>query len=115
MPTNRKHITAVLEDDSEAKAFIHGKNNAKVLPHSPPATQEAGGLDSRSPYAALRKISVRIPEDLDDTLSQISQQRIRAFRQGKLPAGYPCEKQEIVAEAVHEWIKKQEVSEGQSS
>src|ERR1051325_12147010 len=72
MPTNRKHITAVLEDDSEAKAFIHGKNNASVLPHSPPAIQEARGLASRSPYGALRKISVRIPEDLDDTLSQIS-------------------------------------------
>jgi hypothetical protein len=115
MPTNRKHITAVLEADSEAKAFIHGKNNANALPLSPPDTREASPLASRSPYAALRKISVRIPEDLDDTLSQISQQRIRAFRQGKLPAGYSCEKQEIVAEAVREWIKKQEVAEGQSS
>ncbi len=115
MPTNRKHITAVLEDDSEAKAFIHGKNSTNVQPLSPPATQTARGLASRSPYAALRKISVRIPEDLDDTLSQISQQRIRAFRQGKLPAGHACEKQEIVSEAVREWIKRQEASEGQSS
>ena len=98
MPSSRRHITSVLEDDA-ARDFIH---SGKA---SPPAIQEARGLEGQ-PAEQRRKISIRLPLRLDDMLSQVSSERIRASRQKKLTSGEPCEKQEIMAEALHEWLEK---------
>jgi hypothetical protein len=105
MPTDRKHITSVLEDEREAKDFIHGGKKTNHQTHGYPATQGAGGLDGQPPVER-RKISIRIPQELDDKLSQVSLKRILAHRQGKLPAQQPREKQDIMAEALRDWLEK---------
>jgi hypothetical protein len=39
-------------------------------------------------------------------LSRVRLERVLANRNGKLPAGQPCEKQEILAEALRDWLEK---------
>ncbi len=105
MPSGRKHITSVLEEEAEVKEFIHGGKKTNDQPRDRLATQEARGLDGQPPVER-RKISIRIPQDLDEMLSQVSLKRVLAHRQGKLPAGQPREKQDIVAEALRYWFEK---------
>lgn len=101
MRPDRKHITSVLETDEDALNFIHGSK--KVAPSlsgrldgqvaSPPATQER---------ISRRKISIRLPKDLDALLSQVWHERGLAHTQGKLLEGQVREKQDIIAEALQE-------------
>jgi hypothetical protein len=97
MRSDRKHITAVLEEDKEAREFIHGGKRSALQPPSHLATQ---------PPIMRRKISIRIPPEIDDLLSQVSHERIRAYRQTQLFADQPREKQEIVVEALRNWFEK---------
>ena len=105
MRPDRKHITAILEDEKEAKEFIYGGKKTTSQPLSPLASQEAGRLASQPPIAR-RKISIRLPQELDDMLSQVSHERGLAYRQGKLPSEQVREKQDIMAEALQEWLEK---------
>ena len=105
MRSERKHITAVLEDDTEAKEFIYGGKKLNIQPPSHPATQESSPLDSQ-PSIKRRKISIRLPQDLDEMLSKVWHERGLAHSQGKLPAGQVREKQDIIAEALREWFQK---------
>ena len=97
MPSSRKHITAVLEDD-EARQFIHGGKGVNSQPGRRGVTTP--------PAAKRRKMSIRLPEDLDDILSRVRLERVLATRNGQLPAGQPCEKQEILADALRDWLAK---------
>jgi len=105
MRSDRKHITAVLDDDAEAKNFIHGGKNTDVQPPSPLAIQEARRLATQPPIQR-RKISIRLPQDLDELLSQVWHERGLAHSQGKLPIEQVHEKQDIIAEALREWFEK---------
>jgi hypothetical protein len=97
MPSGRKHITAVLEED-EAREFIHGGKGGNARPVSRATTTQ--------PATKRRKMSIRLPEDLDDILSRVRLERVLANRNGQLPAGQPCEKQEILADALRDWLAK---------
>ena len=99
MPLNRKHITSILEPDLEAKEFIHGKQPASL-----PASQPAGRPASQP--TARRKISIRLPKDLDDILTHVWHERGLARAQEKLAEGQVHEKQDIIAEALREWFEK---------
>jgi hypothetical protein len=105
MPSGRKHITSVLEEETEAKEFIHGGKKTNDETHGHLATQKARGLDGQ-PSTARRKISIRIPQELDEMLSHVSLKRILAHRQGALSAEVPREKQDIMAEALRDWLEK---------
>ena len=105
MRSDRKHITAVLEDDAEAKDFIYGGKKTSIQPLSPLAIQEAS-LPASQPLTIRRKISIRLPQDLDEMLSQVWHERGLAHSQGKLPVGQVREKQDIIAEALREWLEK---------
>ncbi len=105
MPSGRKHITAVLEEEAEVKEFIHGGKKTNGETHGHLATQKARGLDGQ-PSSVRRKISIRIPQALDEMLSHVSLKRILAHRQGTLSAGAPREKQDIMAEALRDWLEK---------
>ena len=96
MPSDRKHITSVLEKDEDALNFIHG-GKAATQPSSHPATQ---------PPKQRRKMSIRLPADLDDVLSNVRHDRGRARARGQLPEGQVYEKQDIIAEALREWLEK---------
>jgi hypothetical protein len=96
MRSDRKHITSVLEKDDDALNFIHGGKSAP-RPSSHPATQ---------PPKSRRKMSIRLPEDLDEVLSNVRHERGRARARGKLPAGQVYEKQDIIAEALKDWLTK---------
>jgi hypothetical protein len=97
MPSGRKHITSVLEED-EAREFIHGDKGVNARP---------GRRGIASPPAAKRrKMSIRLPEDLDDILSRVRLERVLANRNGQLPAGQPYVKQEILADALRDWLAK---------
>jgi hypothetical protein len=52
------------------------------------------------------KISIRLPQYLAEKLSQVWHERGLAHSQGKLPNGHVREKQEIIAEALQEWMEK---------
>ena len=97
MPSSRKHITAVLEED-EAKEFIHSGKGVN--------SQRVSRVTSTQLAAKRRKMSIRLPEDLDDILSRVRLERVLANRNGKLPVGQPREKQEILAEALRDWLEK---------
>jgi hypothetical protein len=105
MPSDRKHITAVLEDDKEAKDFIYGGKKANNQPPSPLATREAGRLATQT-SAKSGKLSIRLPQNLAEKLSQVWYERGLAHAQGKLPPGQAREKQEIISEALQEWMEK---------
>jgi hypothetical protein len=96
MPRGRKHISAVLQESPEAEDFIFGGRSARQ-PSSHPATE---------PPKSRRKMSIRLPEDLDDALSNVRHERERARARGQLPAGQVYEKQDIIAEALKEWLTK---------
>jgi hypothetical protein len=51
-------------------------------------------------------MSIRLPEDLDDALSNVRHERERARARGQLPAGQVYEKQDIIAEALKDWLRK---------
>lgn len=76
-------------------------------PPSHPATQESSPLDSQ-PSIKRRKISIRLPQDLDEMLSKVWHERGLAHSKGKLPAGQVREKQDIIAEALREWFQKRD-------
>jgi hypothetical protein len=96
MPRGRKHISAVLQENPEAEDFIFGGKSTRQ-PSSHPATQ---------PPKSRRKMSIRLPEDLDDALSNVRHERERAYARGHLPAGQVYEKQDIIAEALKDWLHK---------
>ena len=96
MPSSRRHITAVL--DEEVNDFIHGGKGGNSRPVS--------HVISTRPATKRRKMSIRLPEDLDDILSRVRLERVLANKNGQLPAGQPCEKQEILAEALRDWLEK---------
>jgi hypothetical protein len=105
MPSGRKHITVVLEDDKEAKDFIYSGKKVNAEPPSPLAIQEAGRLATQtSPKSG--KLSIRLPQNLAEKLSQVWYERGLAYAQGKLLHGQAREKQEIIAEALQEWLEK---------
>jgi hypothetical protein len=97
MPLNRKHITAVLEPDVEAKEFIHGKTRH-------PATRVANHPATQSPKS--QKLSIRLPKHLHEVLTHVWHERGLARTKGTLPEGQVFEKQDIIAEALHEWFEK---------
>ena len=99
MPLNRKHITSILDADLEAKEFIHGKQ-----PVSQSAIRQAS--QSASQPAERRKLSIRIPKELDDILTHVWHERGLARSQKILAEGEPFEKQDIIAEALREWFEK---------
>lgn len=105
MPPDRKHITSVLEKDEDALNFIHG--NKKV---DPLLSGRLGGQVASQPATreriSRRKISIRLPKDLEDLLSQVWHERGLAHTQGKLLAGQVREKQDIIAEALREWLER---------
>jgi hypothetical protein len=96
MPRERKHISAVLRENPEAEDFIFGGRSARQ-PSSHSATQ---------PPKSRRKMSIRLPEDLDDVLSNVRHERERARARGQLPPGQVYEKQDIIAEALKDWLQK---------
>jgi hypothetical protein len=96
MPRARKHISTVLQENPEAEDFIYGGRSARP-PSSHPAAQ---------PPKPRRKMSIRLPEDLDDALSNVRHERERARARGQLPEGQVYEKQDIIAEALREWLTK---------
>ena|GEM_PF-5457034 len=98
MPPNRKHITSILDPDIEAKDFIHGRRSA-----SQSASRMASQLASQD---IRRKITIRIPKALEDTLTNVWYERGRARSQGTLAEGQVFEKQDIIAEALREWFEK---------
>jgi hypothetical protein len=105
MPSDRKHITAVLEEEKEVKDFIYGGKKTGPQPSSPLASREAG-LSATQPAMKSGKISIRLPQNLAEKLSQVWYERGFAYAQGKLPDGQVREKQEIIAEALQEWLEK---------
>ncbi len=102
MPSGRKHITAILEE--EAKDFIYGKK----LDGQPPSHLTTREAERPAFQASMKgaKISIRLPQHLAEKLSQVWYERGMAHTQGKLPKGQAREKQEIIAEALQEWMEK---------
>jgi hypothetical protein len=105
MRSDRKHITAVLEEEKDVKDFIYGGKKAGSQPPSPLATRESS-LSATPPSMKSGKISIRLPQNLAEKLSQVWYERGLAYAQGKLPGGQVREKQEIIAEALQEWLEK---------
>ncbi len=105
MPSGRKHITAVLEDDREAKQFIYGGKKSAVQPPSHPDGQVARRPATQPPIKGA-KISIRLPVYLAEKLSQVWHERGLAHEKGNLPETHAREKQEIIAEALREWMEK---------
>jgi hypothetical protein len=99
MPTNRKHITSILDPDIEAKEFIHGKQSPSRL-----ATRVASHPATQPPKS--QKLSIRLPKDLHDLLTHVWHERGLARSQKALPEGQVFEKQDILAEALREWFEK---------
>jgi hypothetical protein len=104
MPRQEHKPLSALLDDPEVSAFVRGgKNNPEVLDQL--TSQHVNKLKSQQ--AELREpVSVKVPKRIADALWNAMNERTAARKKGTLEAGKVWEKQEIVAEALANWLKE---------
>jgi hypothetical protein len=101
--SERKPLSAIFEDP-EVEQFVRGgKTNTQLV--NMPARRHANMLTSQ--HAEVREpVAVKIPKSIAAALWDAMNQRKTERKKGTLEAGQVWEKQDIVAEALKDWLQK---------
>jgi hypothetical protein len=101
--SERKSLSAIL-DDPEVEQFVRGgKPQTPLVGIS--ARQHANKLTSQH-VEEREPVAVKIPKSIAAALWDAMNQRKAARKKGALEVGQVWEKQDIVAEALKDWLTK---------
>jgi hypothetical protein len=104
MPKSERKPLSAIFDDPEVEAFVRGKEKSSQL-SSIPERQHANKLASQ--HAEKREpVSVKVPKGIANALWDAMNQRKAARKKGTLAEDQVWEKQDIVTEALREWLQK---------
>lgn len=95
----RKSLEDLLADP-EARAFVH--KQATTKPTNMSARQHVG-MSARQEERI--SVSVKVPKRIGDALWRAMHERTAERKRKVLPEGEPCEKQDIVAQAIEQWLQ----------
>ena len=101
--SERKSLSAIFEDPDVEQFVRGGKTNPQLA--NLPALRHASMLTSQ--HAEGREpVAVKIPKSIAAALWDAMNQRKAERKKGTLEAGQVWEKQDIVAEALKDWLQK---------
>ena|SRR5713101_6186021 len=104
MPKPEHKSLNALFDDPEVSAFVRGgKDNSNASDFS--TSQHVGKLTSQQ-VEKREPVSVKVPKRIADALWNAMNERTAARKRGTLEEGKVWEKQDIVAEALVNWLKE---------
>ena len=91
-----------LINDPETQAFVHKQ---VTPPHEDTLTRQHVNMPARRPVEERVSVSVKVPKKIADALWQVMHERTLQHKQKTLAVGEPYEKQDIVAQALEQWLK----------
>lgn len=101
MQSQKRKSLEDLLNDPEAQAFVHrqgsgNKTNSSTSPHA--------DMSTRQHVEERVSVSVKIPKRIADALWQAMHERTLEHKKNTLGMGEPYEKQDIVAQAIEQWL-----------
>jgi len=95
----RKSLEDLLADP-EARAFVHTQAMPK---HVNMSTRQHSGMSVHQEERV--SVSVKVPTRIGEALWRAMHERTAERKRKVLPEGEPCEKQDIVAQAIEQWLQ----------
>lgn len=97
----RKSLEDLLSDP-EAQAFVQNKAN---LPQSHISERQHANILARQHVEERVSVSVKVQKRISDALWQAMHERTSEYKRKTLAPGEPYEKQDIVAQAIEQWLR----------
>lgn len=98
-PQQKRRSLEDLLNDPDAQAFVRKQSQDT-------SARQHVNVSARQRVDERISVSVKIPKRLADALWQAMHERTLAYKTKALPQDEPYEKQDIVAQALEQWLKE---------
>lgn len=97
----RKSLEDLLSDP-ETQAFVQNKANFQ---HADMSERQHANIQTRQHVESRVSVSVKVSKPIADALWQAMHERTSEYKRKTLAPGEPYEKQDIVAQAIEQWLR----------